>query len=159
MKTIIKYQFSIICALIFCLIVSLAGCYSMHPETIDAKDISHQKEYEIYSLTLKDRSRIVKDQLNYLNFIKGIPDSTGRFIHSLYSTNSKVRVITDTVPLHKVSKVVIEKSELDLAATIIVPAVSVLVVVGVILLIYSLSGGIMGDMHMSWDISGKHKAK
>ena len=130
MKTIIKYQFPIICISVFCFVVSLSGCYSTQPETIDAEDISHQKEYDIYSLTLKDSSKIKEEDLNYIEFIKGFPDSTGKFIYSLYSTNSKIRV--DTVSLYKVSKVEIGKSKLDLTATTTFTAVPVLLLLALI---------------------------
>ena len=137
MKTIMKYQFLIICISVFCFIVSLAGCYSMQPETIDAKDISHQKEYEIYSLTLKDSSKINIIEPNYINFIKGFPDSVSTFVYSLHSNKTKTGVTTDTVTLYRVSKVEIGKSQYDEVASTIAVAIVALVLVGMILILYS----------------------
>ena len=147
MKIITKYQFPIICILVFCFVVSLAGCYSMKPEIINAEDISHQKEYEIYSLILKDSSKIQKaEPPNYMNFVKGNTDSTGKFVysvrHNVYDSNKTyihTLVLTDTLPLIKVSKVEIGKSKLDMTATIIVSAVSVL------LLLTLIGGALVSD--------------
>lgn len=127
MKTILKYQFSIICVLIFCFILSLAGCYSMQPETFDAKDINKQEDYEILSLVLKVSSKIENVEPSHINFIKGVPDSTGRFVHSIrhYANDSNISYIyntlisTDTLPLFKVSKVTIDSDNSDLTLALI----------------------------------------
>jgi hypothetical protein len=110
----------------------------MQPETIDAEDISKQKEYEILSLVLKDSSKIKKEafineELTYIRFIKGIPDSTGEFIYSvkqnIHDSNKTyihTLVSTNILPLSKVSKVEISKSKIDMTATILFISLPVL---------------------------------
>ena len=114
----------------FCFILSLAGCYSMQPQTIKAEDIDKQKEYEIYSLTLKDSSKIDIKESGEINYIKDPAESTGRFIVGL---SDSVYII----PLNNVSKIDIVKFKTDQMGTTLAIALVAFCIGGIIILINS----------------------
>ena len=116
----------------------------MEPETIDAEDINKQKDYEILSLTLKDSTKIEKVEPNYINFIKGFPDSAGKFVysvrHNVYDSNKSyihTLISADTLPLFKVSKVKIDKDASDYTLPIIL-VVSIVLVVSLLLILKAI---------------------
>ena len=89
----------------------------MQPQTINAEDIDKQKDYEIYSLILKDSSKIIINDPEDIRYIKKPADSTGTFLYILYDniykkSESKVNLnaSTNLLSLNKVAKIEIGKS-------------------------------------------------